>query len=109
MDSLVHASDISNPIKPFEIYYQWADRILTEYWNQGDKEKEAGLQISYLMDRYTVNTSKSQIGFIDVLVLPLYEVASKFLPDLSIAIKNMEENKNKWKEKIDYYEEKLSI
>ena len=34
MDSLIHAADISNPIKPFAIYFQWTERILTEYWNQ---------------------------------------------------------------------------
>lgn len=34
MDTLIHASDISNPIKPFNIYFQWTERILTEYWNQ---------------------------------------------------------------------------
>jgi len=34
MDSLIHAADISNPIKPFAIYFKWTERILTEYWNQ---------------------------------------------------------------------------
>jgi len=33
MDSVIHASDISNPIKPFEISKEWAERILTEYWS----------------------------------------------------------------------------
>ena len=34
MDQLLHAADISNPIKPFDIYFEWTDRVLTEYWNQ---------------------------------------------------------------------------
>jgi hypothetical protein len=34
MEILIHASDISNPIKPYDIYNQWADRVLQEYWTQ---------------------------------------------------------------------------
>jgi hypothetical protein len=108
MDILIHAADISNPIKPFDIYSIWAEKILTEYWNQGDKEREKDFPISYLMDRYTVNAAKSQIGFIDIIVMPLYMVITEFLPDVEIAKKNMEENKSKWMEKIPYYDEKLS-
>ena len=61
------------------------------------------------MDRYTVNTAKSQIGFIDVIVLPTYEVIKAFLPQMQIYIGNLERNKNRWKEKIEEYDEKLSI
>ena len=67
------------------------------------------LPISYLMDRYTVNTAKSQIGFIDVIVLPTYEVIKAFLPHMQTYIGNLERNKNRWKEKIEEYDEKLSI
>ena len=34
MESLVHAADISNPIKPFDIYFNWTERILEEFWAQ---------------------------------------------------------------------------
>lgn len=34
MDQLIHAADISNPLKPFPVYFQWTERILSEYWNQ---------------------------------------------------------------------------
>ena len=61
------------------------------------------------MDRYTVNTAKSQIGFIDVIVLPTYEVIKAFLPTMQMYIGNLENNKNRWKEKIEEYDEKLSI
>ena len=32
MDTLLHAADISNPLKPFEIYEKWAFRVLEEFW-----------------------------------------------------------------------------
>ena len=34
MEEIIHASDISNPMKPFGVYTQWIDRVLTEFWNQ---------------------------------------------------------------------------
>jgi hypothetical protein len=33
-DSILHASDISNPFKPFQIYEPWAKRVLNEFWEQ---------------------------------------------------------------------------
>lgn len=59
MDSLLHAADISNPFKPYHTYEKWTQRVLAEFWDQGDKERELGLSISYLCDRYTTNTAKS--------------------------------------------------
>lgn len=61
------------------------------------------------MDRHTVNTAKSQIGFIDYIVLPTHEVIKAFLPHYQKYIGFLEENKSRWKEKIDEYEEKLSF
>ena len=108
MESLVHAADISNPIKPFDLYFLWTERILEEFWAQGDEERNQGFAISYLMDRYTTNMAKSQIGFIDVIVFPLYEAVGQFLPELKTFFRNFEENKEKWKEKIPLYENALS-
>lgn len=34
MDILLHAADVSNPFKPYEIYSLWAKRVLEEFWNQ---------------------------------------------------------------------------
>lgn len=109
METLFHSSDISNPIKPFKIYFEWTNRVLKEFWLQGDEERKLNLPISYLMDRFSVNTAKSQIGFIDVIVQPSFEVIKTFLPDLQLFIQNLENNKNLWKKKIDEYDEVLSI
>jgi len=38
------------------------------------------MPISYLMDRTTVNIAKSQVGFIDVIVYPAYEILYQVLP-----------------------------
>lgn len=33
MDAIVHTSDISNPIKEWDLVYEWTGRVLNEFWN----------------------------------------------------------------------------
>ena len=55
------------------------------------------MAISYLCDIYTVNTSKSQIGFIDFIVKPYYETVLKFIPGIQQIMGVFENNKEQWK------------
>jgi hypothetical protein len=32
MEAVVHACDVSNPIKEFDIYKAWTERVLGEFW-----------------------------------------------------------------------------
>ena len=57
--AVVHAADISNPTKPFNIAMKWSERIIKEFFAQGDKERELGFPITMLCDRNTVNFSDS--------------------------------------------------
>ncbi|EGR31348.1 hypothetical protein IMG5_112180, partial [Ichthyophthirius multifiliis] len=107
MESLLHSADVSNPIKEWKICFQWTNKVMTEFWNQGDEERLLGLPIAYLCDRYTTNVSKSQTGFIDFIVKPLFEVVAIALPDLQQYLKNFETNKQNWIELQPKYEEEL--
>jgi len=100
LDILVHCSDISNPIKPNEIYNIWVDRVLEEFFHQGDVELKEGLPISLLCDRKTTDRNKSQIGFISFVVKPVWDCLFMFCPEiypymdmLAINLKRFEENK----------------
>jgi hypothetical protein len=55
MKAMVHAADIGNPSRPFDISKIWAIKVVTEFFSQGDKEKALGLDISMNCDRKTVN------------------------------------------------------
>ena len=78
---MVHCSDLSNPTKPLVLYKEWVDRLMNEFWDQGDRvsrlvisdkirqsdttphfqEKEEGLEVSPMCDRATANVEKSQV------------------------------------------------
>ncbi|CAD8196915.1 unnamed protein product [Paramecium pentaurelia] len=107
-DTLLHAADISNPFKPMKNYEQWTFRVLGEFWLQGDKEKELGLPVTMLCDRRTTNVAKSQLGFIDFMVLPYYNTLSQILPQLSEFIEQITENKKAWAEQIEHYQTLLN-
>ncbi|KAF7239435.1 Calcium/calmodulin-dependent 3',5'-cyclic nucleotide phosphodiesterase 1A [Varanus komodoensis] len=72
MSMIVHVADISHPAKPWVLHEQWARALMEEFFKQGDREAALGLQISSLCDRQTTNIAESQIGFIDVIVKPIF-------------------------------------
>lgn len=71
---MLHMADISNPAKGDPMFKLWTDRCLEEFFSQGDKERDMGLPISMLCDRHTTKRPDSQIGFINFVVKPSYEV-----------------------------------
>nr|CAB3264738.1 cAMP-specific 3',5'-cyclic phosphodiesterase 4B-like [Phallusia mammillata] len=73
LQNMVHCADLSNPAKPIEMYKQWNERVMAEYWMQGDVEREAGIEISPMCDRHNTSVEKSQVMFIDFVVHPLLE------------------------------------
>ena len=94
---IIHAADISNPTKPLPIYKEWAQRCVDEFFKQGDLEKKNGLSISFNCDRNTVSLSQSQLGFMDVIVSPLFNVLNEYFPQLSFTLENLKENYNYYK------------
>merc|ERR1719225_1130306 len=69
---LLHAVDVSHPTKDWGLHREWTARCMEEFFKQGDKEREMGLDISPLCDRDTTQVPQSQIGFIDYIVVPLF-------------------------------------
>lgn len=61
--NMVHCADLSNPTKPLELYRQWTDRIMAEFFQQGDRERERGMEISPMCDKHTASVEKSQVQF----------------------------------------------
>lgn len=59
--NMVHCADLSNPTKPLELYRQWTDRIMAEFFQQGDRERERGMEISPMCDKHTASVEKSQV------------------------------------------------
>ena len=94
--AILHCADISNPARPAEIAEKWAHRVLTEFFAQGDREREAGQPISPLCDRATTSRAGSQINFIEFVVAPLYRIVSHILPDAGELLENCTATRKFW-------------
>jgi len=77
---IIKAADISNPARRLSVYERWIDGVMTEFFVQGDCEREQGLPISMNCDRETVVLAKAQVGFISFLVGPLFTAISSYAP-----------------------------
>ena len=93
MDLIVHTADISNPTKTFDVYYKWAQLVVEEFYQQGDKEKELGLNCS--CDRDKVTLYRSQLGFIDYIEKPYFDLFGKVFPKLNFLVENLNTNREK--------------
>ena len=59
---MLHCADLSNPTKPLHIYQTWIDRVMNEFFLQGDRENFEGLEISPMCDRFNANVEKTQVN-----------------------------------------------
>ena len=75
----LHTADLANPAKATVFYTEWVDRLMTEFFNQGDLERAQGLPISDLCDRHKVNVHAGQVGFINFVIRPWFEMFKELL------------------------------
>ncbi|XP_059552190.1 cAMP-specific 3',5'-cyclic phosphodiesterase 4C isoform X3 [Myotis daubentonii] len=80
---------------------QWTDRIMAEFFQQGDRERESGLDISPMCDKHTASVEKSQVGFIDYIAHPLWETWADLVhPDAQDLLDTLEDNREWYLSKI---------
>ena len=76
---LLKASDVSNPSRPIRIADKWNDLVYEEFYSEGDVDKERGRPLNPLHDRENNIISKSSVGFIGFVVLPIFQSLENFL------------------------------
>lgn len=102
LQNMLHCADLSNPTKPLHIYQNWIDRVMGEFYLQGDRELSEGLEISPMCDRQNASVEKSQVGFIDFIVHPLWESWSDLVePDAQEILDALEHNRNWYCTQVD--------
>jgi high affinity cGMP-specific 3',5'-cyclic phosphodiesterase 9 len=79
---MVKCADISNEARPADVAEPWLDCLLEEYFAQSDREKVEGLPVAPFMDRDKVTKPGAQVGFIQFVMIPLFENLLKVLPEL---------------------------
>lgn len=94
---ILHTCDVSNPSKDREIMLKWTERVVEEFFVQGDLEKQLALAVSPFMDRETIVLKKMQVGFADFIVAPLFSVWAQILVNVNaVGYKTLLGNREFW-------------
>ncbi|XP_053668961.1 high affinity cGMP-specific 3',5'-cyclic phosphodiesterase 9A [Anopheles marshallii] len=80
---LIKVADISNEARPMDVAEPWVDRLLQEFFAQSAAEKSEGLPVTPFMDPDKVSKPGSQVRFIGLVLLPLFEALGDLLPELT--------------------------
>ncbi|MGH0132334.1 UNVERIFIED_CONTAM: hypothetical protein FKN15_031957 [Acipenser sinensis] len=103
LQNIVHCADLSNPTKPLQLYRQWTDRIMVEFFTQGDRERDKDMEISPMCDKHNASIEKSQVGFIDYIVHPLWETWADLVhPDAQDILDTLEDNREWYQSMITH-------
>ncbi len=98
----IKAADVSNPTRPLNISRRWSEKIMEEFFLQGDAERRQNLPISYLCDRDSITVPKSQSDFFSFVALPLFKAWTQFVKSpMSLQLcTNVSLNKEYWDEMV---------
>jgi hypothetical protein len=102
----LHAADLSHNVKSFEVTRKWTNLVMNEFWEQGDLERKEGLPISFNCDRTTANVPKGQMGFLNGIIIPTFQLLAFIFPKVEFFVDNAKNNLEKWNE-IDKNGEKI--
>jgi high affinity cGMP-specific 3',5'-cyclic phosphodiesterase 9 len=94
----LHAADLSNPYRRFDLTQAWARRVAEEFNNQISREKEMGLPyLPYMETPDEMALCRNEIGFGTHVVMPYVKNLAVLFPELSYIQSNLSDNIEKWK------------
>ncbi|GFO18541.1 cGMP-specific 3',5'-cyclic phosphodiesterase [Plakobranchus ocellatus] len=95
---MMTASDVSAISKPWEIQKKVASLVASEFFEQGDLEKETlHVKPSAMMDREQADKLPDlQVGFIDDICMPVYEAITCVSSRLSPLLDGCRQNRENW-------------
>jgi hypothetical protein len=96
LKNCLHLADVANPTKPTASCVKWAECIVSEWFTQGDEERQLNIEISPMMDRRNANVEKSQIGWINYFIEPAVQTWIHITPGASIMMENLKINHAYW-------------
>ncbi|KAI9190299.1 hypothetical protein H9P43_001733 [Blastocladiella emersonii ATCC 22665] len=96
--ALLHAADISNTVRPWELCKRWSDLVELEHFAQGDAELAAGLPVSPNMDRTACQQAKVSIDFSDIIIQPFFVLLADVLPGTELYLDQLAVNRTLWEQ-----------
>lgn len=96
---MLKCADLGHLALGWESHVQWVDRLETEFFAQGDMEKTREFpEISFLMDRERPGVSRTQTGFFQFVVMPLFTSLVRAFPAAMPMMEQVEINFESWRD-----------
>ena len=100
LKTVLHVADISNPCKPWAVSKIWSDRVLEEFFAQGDAEEALSLTPTPNMARATTKQAELSVNFVDFIVGPFFMALTSLLPKVFECCEFMRDNRAEWHRRI---------
>lgn len=75
----IKCSDLGHGARMLALHHLWSQKVVTEFFEQGDQERQRGLLVSEMYDRARSNTPKSQHWFLLNIVHPMFDSWTRVL------------------------------
>lgn len=99
MDVCMTAADLCAMYKPWETHVDLVLKIMEEFWQEGDQQKQMNMQVIPMMDRDKSDQLPScQVGFIVGICLPCYQLMEHVLPATKPMLMGLRENLSRWRQ-----------
>lgn len=98
MPLMITSCDLSDQVKPWPTTQHVADLVYSEFFAQGDLEKQMGLSPKEMMDRQKACVPELQIEFISTVVRPTFVILANVFPDTQVCLDTIEDNRRHWEE-----------
>lgn len=89
-------SDINASVRPWNNHQQVSQLIYTEFFEQGDAEKEMGLKPIPMMDREVAVIPEMQVDFYKFIALPAFKELLRHLPKVQVLFESAQNNAENW-------------
>jgi len=103
MQAFIHMSDLGHCCRPWQVHKHAVMRLEEEFFQQGDRERELGVDIMPLMNRHSDSAAVAQDFFLEKMVKPLLLPFCHFLSSefSDLMREDLEGNKVRWNALVD--------
>jgi len=77
---VLHCADIGKFARPLSLYLKWSEKLMLEFFQQGETEKELKLPVSPFMDSENTIKERVLISYVEVIVQPTIELLNIISP-----------------------------
>lgn len=108
--AFLHCADLSNPIKDFEVSFEWSKRISLEFYEQTLKEEIEGLpSLSFMKVHDNLTMCINEINFITNVSIPMWSLFKTKFNSLGFLLDRCQETLDQWKKIEDHYRSESDI